>query len=173
MPSSPPNPVVAPPHVLVLLDRLHKESTTQEAALGTYLSTSDGFDDLMRDKFIALDQDKCQFVYQLARTIRAHNVAEVGTSFGVSTIYLALAVGSNLERSGGKGMVIATEKESSKAEQARKYWKEAGDELVASHIDLREGDLLETLKENVPMLDLVLIDSRKPQLSIRWTQSLS
>jgi predicted O-methyltransferase YrrM len=170
MSSSPPNPVVAPPHVLVLLDRLHKESNTQEAALGTYLSTSDGFDDLMRDKFIALDQDKCQFVYQLARAIGAYNVAEVGTSFGVSTIYLALAVGSNLERSGGKGMVIATEKESSKAEQARKYWKEAGDELVASHIDLREGDLLETLKGNVPMLDLVLIDSKKPQLSIRWTQ---
>ncbi len=117
----------------------------------------------MRDKFIALDQDKCQFVYQVARAIGARNIAEVGTSFGVSTIYLALAVGSNLERSGGKGMVIGTEKESSKAEQARKYWKDAGDEVVARHIDLREGDLLETLKENVPILDLVLIDSKWPQ----------
>jgi len=163
MSSSHPNPVVAPPHVLTLLDRLHKESSTQEAILGAYLSTSDGFDDLMRDKFIALDQDKCQFVYQVARAIGARNIAEVGTSFGVSTIYLALAVGSNLERSGGKGMVIGTEKESSKAEQARKYWKDAGDEVVARHIDLREGDLLETLKENVPILDLVLIDSKWPQ----------
>ena len=159
--SSPPNPVVAPSHILALLDRLHKESTTQEAALGTYLGTPDGFDDLMRDKFIALDQDKCQFVYQLARATGARNVAEVGTSFGVSTIYLALAVGSNIKASGGgEGTVIATEKEATKAEKARQYWKEAGEELMTHHIDLREGDLLETLKDSVPMLDLVLIDSK-------------
>jgi predicted O-methyltransferase YrrM len=110
----------------------------------------------MRDKFIALDQDKCQFVYQLARAIAARNIVEVGTSFGVSTIYLALAVGQN----GRDGKVIATEKESTKAERAREHWKEAGDELVARYIDLREGDLLETLKVDVPTLDLVLIDSK-------------
>lgn len=157
--ASSPNPVVAPPHVLSLLDRLHEESLKQEAALGSYLSSNEDFDDLMRNKFIALDKDKCHFVYQIARAIDAHNIAEVGTSFGVSTIYLALAVGSNLGRSGGKGTVIATEKESTKAEKARQYWKEAGDELVTRHIDLREGDLHETLKENVPTLDLVLVDS--------------
>jgi predicted O-methyltransferase YrrM len=156
---SSPNPVVAPPHVHILLDRLHNESTTQEAALGSYYSTAEGFDELMRDKFIALDQDKSQFVYQLVRAIGAHNIVEVGTSFGVSTIYLALAVGSNLEKSGGKGTVIATEKESAKAEKARQHWREAGDELVTRHIDLREGDLLETLKDNVPILDFILLDS--------------
>lgn len=159
MSSSPPNPVVAPPHVLTLLNRLHKESSTQEAALGIYLGAPKGFDDLMRDKFIALDQDKCQFVYQLARATGARNIAEVGTSFGVSTIYLALAVGSNIKANGGEGTVIATEKEATKAQKAQQYWKEAGEELVTRHIDLREGDLLETLKNNVPTLDLVLIDS--------------
>ncbi|KAL7904752.1 S-adenosyl-L-methionine-dependent methyltransferase [Trichoderma velutinum] len=158
-----PNPVVAPDHVHALLNRLHQESLTQEAALpSTYLSTPDGFDDLMRDKFIALDQDKCQFVYQLARAIGARNIAEIGTSFGVSTIYLALAVGSNAERLGGEGKVIATEKEHTKAEKARQHWKEAGDDLVTRHIDLREGDLLETLKSNIPQLDLVLIDIWAP-----------
>lgn len=156
-----PNPVEAPPHVHTLIARLHEESLKQEAALGLYLNNADGFDDLMRDKFIALDQDKCQFVYQIARAIGARNVAEVGTSFGVSTIYLALAVGSNLQRNGGDGVVIGTERESSKAERAQRYWKEAGDEIVTRHIDLREGDLLETLKENVPVLDLVLIDSKQ------------
>jgi predicted O-methyltransferase YrrM len=160
MSSSTPNPVVAPVHVINLLNRLHRESSEQEAALGTYLSIPLGFDDLMRDKFIALDQDKCQFVYQLARALGARNIAEVGTSFGVSTIYLALAVGHNLERNGAEGIVIGTEKERSKAEKARQFWKEAGDELVARHIDLREGDLLETLKINVPVLDLILIDSK-------------
>lgn len=116
----------------------------------------------MRDKFIALDQDKCQFVYQLARAIGARNIAEIGTSFGVSTIYLALAVGSNLDRFGGEGKVIATEKEHTKAERARQHWKEAGDDLVTRHIDLREGDLLETLKNGIPQLDLVLIDIWAP-----------
>ncbi|KAL5089554.1 hypothetical protein Trisim1_005247 [Trichoderma cf. simile WF8] len=158
-----PNPVVAPDHVHALLNRLHEESLTQEAALpSTYLSKPEGFDDLMRDKFIALDQDKCQFVYQLARAIGARNIAEIGTSFGVSTIYLALAVGSNLDRFGGEGKVIATEKEHTKAERARQHWKEAGDDLVTRHIDLREGDLLETLKNDVPQLDLVLIDIWAP-----------
>ncbi|KAJ4861219.1 methyltransferase domain-containing protein [Trichoderma breve] len=144
-----PNPVVAPDHVHALLNRLHEESLTQEAALpSTYLSNPDGFDDLMRDKFIALDQDKCQFVYQLARAIGARNIAEI--------------VGSNLDRFGGEGKVIATEKENTKAEKARQHWKEAGDDLVTRHIDLREGDLLETLKSNVPQLDLVLIDIWAP-----------
>lgn len=154
------NPVVAPDHVHALLNRLHQESLTQEEALpSTYLSSPDGFDDLMRDKFIALDQDKCHFVYQLARATGARNIVEVGTSFGVSTIYLALAVGSNLKHLGGGGMVIATEKEHEKAENARLHWREAGIDLVMRHIDLREGDLLETLRDNIPQVDLVLLDS--------------
>jgi predicted O-methyltransferase YrrM len=154
-----PNPVIAPSRVLSLLDQLHEQSSAQDSALGDYLDNRADFDERMRDKFIALDQDKCHFLYQLLRAINAKNVVEVGTSFGVSTIYLALAVGSNLKASGGQGKVIATEKENTKAERARAYWTEAGDELVTNHIDLRVGDLNETLKTNVPTIDLVLLDS--------------
>jgi predicted O-methyltransferase YrrM len=118
----------------------------------------------MRDKFVALERDKCEFIYLLARAMGVKNVVEAGTSFGVSTIYLALAVGQNVARGDRKvgGKVIATEKESSKAARAREHWKEAGEE-VERWIELREGDLLETLKveEGIPEeVDMLLLDSR-------------
>ncbi|KAF4196865.1 hypothetical protein CNMCM8694_004125 [Aspergillus lentulus] len=157
-----------PPHILSLLDRLHAESTTQESSIprATYTTPStDTFHTLMRDKFIALEQDKCHFIYQLARTLNATSIVEAGTSYGVSTIYLALAVADNLAAApaaSGKGTVIATEYEPAKAEQARKHWAECG-EAVSSVIDLREGDLRETLKTNLPeRVDMLLLDIWTP-----------
>ena len=82
---------------------------------------------------------------------------QAGTSFGVSTICLALAVSANTA-SGGTGRVIATENEPSKANIARQNWKEAGDE-VERVIELREGDLRETLQADLPTVDMLLLDS--------------
>lgn len=158
-----PNPVVAPPHVHELLDRLHARSAEQEATIDSAVYKTAGtssFDDLMRDKFVALDQDKSQFVYQVARMTGATSVVEAGTSFGVSTIYLALAVGQNV--TGGKegpGKVIATEKEPEKVKLAKAHWLEVGAE-VEPYIELREGDLLETLSKDLPDVDLLLLDSK-------------
>lgn len=118
----------------------------------------------MADKFIALEQDKCEFVYQVLRASGATCVVEAGTSFGVSTIYLALGVLANLavHESGKAGKVIATEKEPSKAAQARQYWAQAGAD-VAGVIDLREGDLRETLRsEDYGDVGFVLLDSEFP-----------
>lgn len=176
-------PVVANSRVLLLLRRLHGLSEKQERSWSQkffYLTRlvrfftigelwSSTADDHMRDKFVALDRDKCEYIYLLARAVGARNVVEAGTSFGVSTIYLALAVGQNVllqreratESSVIGGKVIATEKESSKAERARGHWREAGEE-VEPWIEMREGNLLETLKveEGMPReIDLVLLDS--------------
>ncbi|KAE9398031.1 putative O-methyltransferase [Gymnopus androsaceus JB14] len=127
---------------------------------------SESFNDLMRDKFIALDEDKCHFIYQLIRATGATNIIEAGTSFGVSTIYLALAVAENKKRSNGaqsKGPgVIATENEPSKAATARKHWAQCGPEVEAE-IDLREGNLLETLSKDLEHdVDFLLLDIWTP-----------
>ncbi len=50
-------------------------------------------------------------------------MVEAGTSFGVSTIYLALARGSECHISAIGGQVIATENEPSKADRARRIGK--------------------------------------------------
>ncbi|WVR03396.1 hypothetical protein IAU60_000387 [Kwoniella sp. DSM 27419] len=162
MPANRPSPVITPQHVLNLLDTLHAKSEDQERQITSAQYTNDeAFDQLMKDKFIALDRDKCEFVYQLILSNGARNVVEAGTSFGVSTIYLALGVAQNIKLLGGQGKVIATENEPTKAAQARRYWAEAGDE-VERVIELREGDLLETLKQDVATVDLLLLDIWAP-----------
>ncbi|AEO57287.1 hypothetical protein MYCTH_2062247 [Thermothelomyces thermophilus ATCC 42464] len=151
----------AKPHVHALLKRLHSASEAQEKSLSQSwfwfkrLLTSRLFtwkwdasaDDHMRDKFVALEEDKCHFMYLLVRGSGALNVVEAGTSFGVDV----------------SGRVIATEKEPTKAARAREHWAEAGDE-VAGVIELREGDLLETLKrDDMPeQVDFLLLDIWTP-----------
>ncbi|KAK5078741.1 hypothetical protein LTR51_000932 [Lithohypha guttulata] len=87
----------------------------------------------------------------------------------VRFLVFALAVGQNvlLQRkiaagtTSLTGKVTATEKEHAKAVKARLHCKEAGDE-VEPWIELREGDLLESLKvdNGVPeRIDLLLLDS--------------
>jgi predicted O-methyltransferase YrrM len=119
----------------------------------------DQFDKLMLDKFIALDEDKCHFVYQLIQATGATNVSEAGTSFGVNTIYLALAVAQVKAATGKSGTIIATEKEPEKAQIARQYWEQCG-ATVQSEIDMRVGDLLQTLQNGLPKVDLLLLDSK-------------
>ncbi|KAG0001287.1 hypothetical protein BGZ80_008593 [Entomortierella chlamydospora] len=152
-----------PAHIHTILQRLHSASLVQEASITRDDYDSHSRDDLMRDKFIALDEDKSQYIYQLCRAINATQVIEAGTSFGVSTIYWALAVTANIKAGGGngKGRVIATENEPTKAEKARQHWQECGEE-VSGVIELREGDLLETLKEDVRDVDLLVLDIWTP-----------
>lgn len=168
--------IQAPDHIHALLETLHKESQDQECALPSFSSPSmprrgtPEFDNLMLNKFIALDQDKCEFVYQLLRAMRATSIVEAGTSYGVSTIYLALAAGQNREAVSGskEARVIATEKEPTKAANTREYWGIAGDE-VWGLIDLRVGDLRETLKRDViGDVEFLLLDSEYISIHRYW-----
>ena len=101
--------------VEAVLDRLHAQSSAQDESLGQYFAkraeegTLDwkGLDAdahrFMSDKLVALDRDKAALCYQLCRALRARRVVEVGTSFGVSTLYLAAAVRDNAREDGGYG----------------------------------------------------------------------
>jgi len=154
--------VLDDPRLQALVDRLHAESVAQEAETGAWFSERaqrgelswDGLDEkshrYMADKFVALEPAKAEFCHLMCRALGAKRVVEVGTSFGVSTLYLAAALRAN-----GGGVVIGTEHEPGKAARAREIFAEAG---LADLIDLREGDLRDTLKMIEGPVDFVLVD---------------
>src|SRR5258707_10548543 len=69
--------------------------------------------------------------------------------------YLAAAVRDNIRAGGGSGVVIGTEYEPEKARAARAHFSEAG---LSSFIDLREGDLRQTLRQIEGPVDFMLVD---------------
>jgi len=184
--------VLNDPKLEALLDTLHAASKAQEPQTATYWQTREGDWHGMEardhahyaDKFVALERDKAEFCYALCRAIDARRIVECGTSFGVSTLYLAAAVRDNIassseavgvkkassseavgvkktsssEPSKGEpvgGMVIGTEYEPRKALAARANFAAAG---LSKFIDLREGDLAVTLKAIEGPIDFVLFD---------------
>lgn len=154
-----------------LLDRLHARSSAQEAELKRHGAGAGGasaaastpsVDDMFadrpfwKDKLVALERDKAEFCYRLCRATGARTIVEAGTSWGVSTLYLAAAVRDN-----GGGVVIGTEYEAEKAAIARSHFAEAG---LTDQIDLREGDLRETLKAVPASIDFLLMDIWAPMV---------
>ena len=103
----------------------------------------------MEETFIAMNREQGLLIYKLIRAAKAKHIVEFGTSFGISTIYLAAAA----KETGGK--VITTELLASKAEKASRHFKMAD---VASLIDLRVGDAMETLKDIQDGIDFLLFD---------------
>jgi predicted O-methyltransferase YrrM len=106
-----------------------------------------------KDLYLPLAPEQGGLLYVTARAIGARRVVEYGTSFGVSTLYLAAAVRDN-----GGGSVIGTEIVPEKADVARANFAEAG---VGDLIDLRVGDARETLRDCGGSVDLVLLDGFK------------
>jgi predicted O-methyltransferase YrrM len=150
-----------------LLAKLHAESDEQTQAIREHYDEHDRAVDrspeeqaartksFLSDKLYALDRDKAEFCYQLCRAIDARQIVEIGTSYGVSTLYLAAAVRDNIRAAGGDGVVTGTEYEPEKARAARAHFEEAG---LTRFIDLREGDLRETLRQIDGPVDVMLVD---------------
>jgi predicted O-methyltransferase YrrM len=153
------------PKIEAVLERSYAEWKAQRRLLGRRLLPVlpklllrrklnwEGMLERTRELYLPLEPKQGALLYLAARAIGARRVAEYGTSFGVSTLYLAAAVRAN-----GGGSVIGTEIVPEKAEAARRNFAEAG---VSELIDLRVGDARETLKDCGGELDLVLLDGFK------------
>ena len=107
----------------------------------------------MKDFYIPVSPEQGALLYLTARALGARRVVEFGTSFGISTLYLAAALREN-----GGGIVIGSEIEPSKHARALANLEEAGLDDLA---DVRLGDARETLRELPEPLDLVLLDGWK------------
>lgn len=88
---------------------------------------------------------------QLALTIKARTVFELGSAIGYSTIWWAQAVGES-------GRVIYTDSDKKNADRAESYFKRAG---VESRITIQTGDALEVLSEQKEEFDIVFNDVDK------------
>jgi len=153
--------VLDDPALEQLLATLHARSDAQIEAINRYYAQPPAEDEAARlkqfrgDKLVALDRDKAEFCYLLCRANNARRIVEAGTSYGVSTLYLAAAVRDNAAVAGGNGVVIGTEYEPEKARAARAHFAQAG---LSDYIDLREGDLRETLRQIDEPVDFMLVD---------------
>jgi len=108
----------------------------------------------LKDVPLPVSRQTGELLYMLARSCNARNVVEFGTSFGISTLYLAAALRDN-----GGGHLITSEFEPSKVERARGHLEEGG---LLDLVDIRAGDALETLTNNLPeQIDLLLLDGAK------------
>jgi predicted O-methyltransferase YrrM len=159
--------VLEDPTLERLLADLHARSDAQTLDMASFYAARAGYPsasgavaaaeikEFRRDKLVALDRDKAELCYLLCRSSNARHIVEAGTSYGVSTLYLAAAVRDNIRAGGGSGMVIGTEYEPEKAAAARAHFAAAG---LSHLIELREGDLCETLRRLDAPVDFMLID---------------
>jgi predicted O-methyltransferase YrrM len=107
-----------------------------------------------KDLYMPVNPEFGNLLYSLVRSTRAKTVVEFGTSFGISTLFLAAAVADNSE-----GQVITTEFIPEKTERAKKNLSNAG---LDSWVDFRVGDALEVLKTHPSNpIDFLFLDGAK------------
>jgi predicted O-methyltransferase YrrM len=149
-----------------LLNRLHAEARANDSAsFAKFEKLSEAEREavhadyrkhygLLRDAFIPVGPELGRLLYLLATAARAKTIVEFGTSFGISTIYLAAALRDN-----GGGKLITCEMEPTKSERAKAHLTEAG---LADLVEFRVGDALELLGRKLGAVDFLLLDGAKP-----------
>ncbi len=106
----------------------------------------------LKDAYLAISEEQGKDLVELIKNHGLKNIVEFGTSFGISTLFLA----KGAMETGGK--IITTELIKSKAEKAIKNFKQAG---VDEIIEVRIGDAMQTLADHDKPIDLLLLDGWK------------
>ncbi|SHK17868.1 O-methyltransferase [Maribacter aquivivus] len=102
--------------------------------------------------YLSITEEQGLFLVELIKKNKFKNIVEFGTSFGISTLFLAQGA---LET---KGRIITTELIASKAEKAMENFKKAE---VSNIIDVRIGDAMQTLQNHKAPIDLLFLDGWK------------
>lgn len=105
-----------------------------------------------KDVYLSISREQGEGLQELIEKYGLKNMVEFGTSFGISTLFLAkgaLTTG---------GSIITTELLESKAKKAEENFERAG---VGELIEVRVGDAMETLKGHNEPIDLLLLDGWK------------
>lgn len=143
------------PRVLSVLERLHAAAERDDPPLLDRARAAEPAERaaLLEQAFIPVSADAGRFLYALVRGTAPGMTIEFGTSFGISTIYLAAAV-----RDRGHGIVVTTELSARKAARAREHLSEAG---LADLVDIRVGDATQTLQGLDRDVSTVFLDGWK------------
>ncbi len=108
----------------------------------------------LKDLWLPVSRETGELLYMLVRATGARAIVEFGTSFGISTLYIAAALRDN-----GGGRVISSEFEAGKIARAQQNLIDAG---LADLVEIRAGDAMETLRYDLPEgIDLLLLDGAK------------
>ncbi|MDE7539691.1 O-methyltransferase [Gluconobacter sphaericus] len=103
------------------------------------------------DKLLPIDREQGELLYMLLRSRGVQCAVEFGTSFGVSSIYLAAAIRDS--QTGGR--LIGTEMVTAKVVSARANIAAAG---LSAYAEVREGDARLTLLNLACEVDFLLLD---------------
>lgn len=105
-----------------------------------------------KDAYLAISKEQGNDLVEMIKANNIKNIVEFGTSFGISTLFLAQGV----MQTGGR--IVTTELIASKAQKAIENFKNAG---VNELIEVRIGNALETLKNYKETINLLLLDGWK------------
>jgi predicted O-methyltransferase YrrM len=109
--------------------------------------------DALENIYMPISPRGGELLYALVRAIRPTTIVEFGTSFGISTVYLAAAVIDN-----GMGRVLSTELSATKVRVARANLAQVG---LDGAVTILAGDARETLADIGGPIGLVLLDGWK------------
>jgi caffeoyl-CoA O-methyltransferase len=98
-----------------------------------------------------------RLLYQLARMVDARKIFEMGSGFGYSAYWWALAMKA-AESSGRKRRVLLTERSEANRKKGETYLKRAG---LLKYARYEMGDALEILERTPDMFDVIFVDVEK------------